>query len=194
LDSETTTIEPTALEILADSRRGERVLVFSIVISSLGLAAFAMWLLSRKREQIQPQLGGMPFGYPVMGPIGPPQQRVAAPEPFRLPISVPAHAPLAGTSNPPQTAMMTSRLFVNRGVRVFQPPAGGARSWKIQARNIGPAGSFISLSTDSGFNPQGTIDIPAGGFNEFTIAANQVLFGRATADGIEVTIVASSEV
>lgn len=182
---------------------GERMLVATVVISAFGLAAFAMWLMHKQREQaqlaqlqMQRQLGLAPGPEMRMLPAAQPtvaQHLGGAPAALQMQAVQPA---IRGLPQDMQTAMLTMALPTDRATRLWQPPMqnGPPRYWRVVVRNIGPAGSFAVISMDSGGSAFNSVQIPAGiaGTHEFQVGPSQVLYGRGTREGVEITLSASS--
>lgn len=86
--------------------------------------------------------------------------------------------------------MNTYSLGIDAGARVMT--AGSDRSWQVQLRNIGPAGSIAYVADDANalMYPSMSLAIPAGGFVDVRVGPRGALFARGTVPGVQISVTA----
>jgi hypothetical protein len=163
----------------------------------IGLTAFftltwgtLIWMVmqNRTRQLAAPVAGAPPIniwnitgGVPEGLPAGAPMAQLAAPQLAGPPMHAREIRP---------SKMNTYSLGIDAGARVMT--AGSDRSWQVQLRNIGPAGSIAYVADDANalMYPSMSLAIPAGGFVDVRVGPRGALFARGTVPGVQLSVTA----
>lgn len=158
---------------------------------------FVVFLLAYRRRDastpIVPAIQGL--GVPALPPAG---FTFPTPSPLYMfgPSSVPqGPTQMAGAARPAnyQTTMRTVAAGPGDPICAFE--AVGDRTWQLQLRNVGPAGSFALVSTDpgsirgTGAVPSGDgVTIPTGAFTDLLLYPRQRVYVRGSVANTMLTI------
>lgn len=173
----------------------------------VGMVGVAVWLLRRQRRL----LTGAGLAGPAWLAPRSPQIHISGPVSVYLPGGLSEREPAVVATQPvvaPSTALLgnplssaTSRSTTMRSMtlsttasnRVFT--ATKDTGWRVQLRVIGPPGTFgvftINSPLGAGTLPAEALQVPAGGFNEITLAPGDTLFGLGTIASTAITFSAS---
>lgn len=187
--------------------RAERLLFAAISIGTFGLLAYWIYTLSKRNSLsgLAGPVSQLPSGQPInIYNYIPPNSPVAAfaQQQKALPTEGFVRTPGPSMADDESGVSLATRLFTTtlsatQPTRLFT--AAGGKFWRVQARNIGPQGSFAMVSTDaSTLDNTGVVNteavlIPVGGFSDIQLRPGQTLYGRGNVASVILSISTSVE-